>query len=86
MSGSSGSGPPVSIADSRSPSADHLARAQQDRLGDRDAECLGGLEVDNEFEMRRLLNRPVSPLEDLIKVPRGSAQQIFPVRALGQHP
>ena len=57
MSGSSGSGPPVSIADSRSPSADHLARAQQDRLGDRDAECLGGLEVDNEFEMRRLLNR-----------------------------
>ena len=36
---------------------DDLIRPQQERWRDREAERLGGLEVDHELELRRLLNR-----------------------------
>jgi hypothetical protein len=38
---------------------DHLIRPQQQRRRDREAERLRGLEVDNEVELGRLLNRKV---------------------------
>src|SRR5206468_10199171 len=38
---------------------DHIIRAQQQRLRDGDTERLGGLEVDYELELRRLLERQV---------------------------
>src|SRR5258708_16523721 len=36
---------------------DHLIRPQQERLRNREPECLGGLEVDDEIELGGLLNR-----------------------------
>src|ERR1700737_1140366 len=41
---------------------DHLIRPQQERLGNRQAEGLGGLEVDDQLELRRLLDREVGGL------------------------
>jgi len=41
---------------------DHLIRPQQQRRRDRQAERLGGLEVDDEFEFRWLLYRKISRL------------------------
>ena len=58
----------------RSASLDHLVRAQQQRLRDSQAERLGRLEVDREFEPRRLLDGKfawVSALQDLVDVPGG---------------
>jgi hypothetical protein len=34
---------------------DHLSRLEQQRLGDREAQRLGGLHIDHEFERHRLL-------------------------------
>ena len=48
-----------------------LIRTDQDRLRDRQAECLGGLEVDHQFVLRRLLHGQVAWLgsfEDLVHV------------------
>ena len=45
---------------------DHLVRTQQHVPRDRQAECLGGLQIDDQLELRRLLNREVQawrPLE-----------------------
>ena len=39
------------------PSLDHLIRPQQQRRRDRQAEGLGGLEVDDQLELRGLLDR-----------------------------
>src|SRR2546425_8658892 len=36
---------------------DHLIRLEEDRLRNRQAECLSGLEVDHQLELRRLLHR-----------------------------
>jgi hypothetical protein len=36
--------------------ADHLVRQEQERRGDRDPERLGGLQVDDQLELRRLLH------------------------------
>src|SRR6266851_1189428 len=59
---------------------DHLIRPQQERLGDREAEGLGGLEVDDQLERRRLLDRQVArlrTLEDLVDV-GGSTPKVCP--------
>jgi hypothetical protein len=39
-----------------------LIRPQQQRRRDGEAECLGGLEVDDEFELGRLFDRKVGRL------------------------
>src|SRR5262249_46887016 len=52
----------------------HLIRPQQQRRRDREAEGLGGLEVDDQFELRRLLDWQVGrlrALEDLVHIARG---------------
>ena len=36
---------------------DHLVRGGEERFRDREAECLGGLEVDHQFQLGRLLDR-----------------------------
>ena len=36
---------------------DHLVGAQQERLRDRQPERLAGLEIDNQFKLRRVLHR-----------------------------
>src|SRR6266705_1765138 len=41
-------------------SLDHLVRANQDRLRNRDAEGLRRLHVDHQLELRRLLDRNIS--------------------------
>src|SRR5882724_129450 len=54
--------------------------------GDREAEGLGGFEVDDELELRRLLDRQVGwlrALEDLVYVDCGSPHQLDPVGAIG---
>src|SRR6266446_10648065 len=40
----------------------HLVRAQQDRLWDRDSKCLGGLEVDHQLDLGWLQDRQISRL------------------------
>ena len=40
----------------------HLIRAYQQRLRDRDAECLGRLEIDHQLELGRLLDGEASRL------------------------
>src|SRR5437016_5773856 len=50
---------------------DHLVRLEQDRRGDGEAEGLGGLEVDHQLELYRLLHGEISrfgPLQDLIDI------------------
>jgi hypothetical protein len=50
---------------------DYLIRSQQQRVGNGDAERLGGLEVDHELELGGLLHRQVGrvgPLQDLVHV------------------
>ncbi len=47
---------PAELGLSSCPSLNHLIRSQEERLGDRDAERLGGLEVDHQFELDRLLD------------------------------
>src|SRR5262249_61956003 len=57
-------------------SADDLVGLEEQRRGDRQAEGTGGLEVDDQLELRGLLDRQVSrlgPFEDFIHV-SGSRQ------------
>ena len=39
---------------------DRLVGAQEERLGDREPECLGGCQIDDEIELDRLFDRQVS--------------------------
>ena len=40
----------------------HLVRAQQKQLRDGEPQCLGGLEVDNELELTRVLDGQIARL------------------------
>src|SRR5262245_1785623 len=58
---------------------DHLVRPEQKRLRDRQAECLGGLHVDDQLESGWLLDRQVGwlgTLEDFVHIGRGAPIQI----------
>jgi hypothetical protein len=45
---------------------DHLVRPRQHRLRDRQAKCLGGLEIDDEFELSGLLDGEITGLAALV--------------------
>jgi hypothetical protein len=57
---------------------DHLIRPQQERQGNREAERLRGLEVDDEIELGRLFHGQVGlgALENLVHVGGGAPKQI----------
>src|SRR6266581_1169071 len=60
-------------------SFDHPVGAQEDGLRDRDAESLGGLEVDDQFELRGLLDGQVArlrALENPVHVACGPARKV----------
>jgi hypothetical protein len=46
----------------RDASFDDLVSASEDRLRDRQTECLGGLEIDNQLELGRFLDREIGGL------------------------
>jgi hypothetical protein len=53
----------------------HLVRVRQHRLGDREAQCLRGFQVDHQLELSRLLDGQVVGLgafENLVHVGRGA--------------
>src|SRR5712691_13549178 len=65
---------------------DHLVRLQQERGRDREAEGLRGLEVDDQLELRRLLDGKIgglSALEDLVHIGRGTSIQVREIGAIG---
>src|SRR6266850_765974 len=69
----------------RAPGAllNHFIRPPQHRLWDRQPECLGGLEVDREPELRRLFDRQIGglgTLENLVDVAAQAPPQIAMVR------
>ena len=60
-------------------SLDHLIRPQQQRRRDGEAEGLGRLEVDDQFELRGLLDGEVGgfrAFEDLVHISRGTPGQV----------
>src|SRR5260370_25134675 len=68
------------------PLLDHLIRPLQERRRDRQAEGLGGLEVDDQLELGGLLDREVGgsgPLEDLVNVLGGATIQVQHISAIG---
>src|SRR5713101_7586654 len=75
------------IAETRpSVSLDDLIRPQQQRLRDRQAERLGGLEVDHELPLRRLLDGEIGglgALQDLVHEGGSSAEHIREVSRIG---
>ena len=64
---------------------DHLVRPDEDRLRNREAQGLGGLEVDHQLELGRLLHGEVGgfgPLQDLVHQRGGLTEllgQVFPI-------
>ena len=59
----------------RAKSLNYLIRPQQQRRRNRQAECLGGLEVDDEFEFRRLLDGQITrfgALQDFVDIGRNA--------------
>src|SRR5215831_1801574 len=70
---------------SRFTSLDHLVGEQQERFGDREAERLGSLEIDPQFEFRRLDHRQISrlfPAQDTGNIDAGLPVQLAGVRAI----
>jgi hypothetical protein len=64
-------------------SLDHSGSAQKHRLGNRHAKGVGGLEIDRELELRRLLDRQIGgprPFEDSMDIYGGLAQLIRRIR------
>src|SRR5438093_12328681 len=58
-------------------SLDHLVGAQEERLGDRQAKRLGGVQIDDEIELGRLLDRDVAwlgPSQNLVNIVGGTAE------------
>src|SRR5215475_7606085 len=67
-------------------SFDHLIRSSQQRLRHGQAECPGGLEVDDQVELRWLLHGQVTglgALEDLVDVARGAPEEVRQVCSIG---
>ena len=67
-------------------SFDHLVGAQQDRCRQLDADRLGGLEIDDEIELGRLLDPKVGrlrPAQNLVNVVGGAPKQAREVRCIG---
>src|SRR4030095_4996282 len=65
---------------------DHLIRPRQQRRRDRQAERLGGLEVDDQLELGGLLDRKVSrlrPLENAIDIARHAPVHVREAYAVG---
>src|SRR5262245_59864034 len=61
-------------------SPEDLVRSSQKRCGNREAERLGGLEIDREIELRRLLHREIGwvrAFQDLVDVRGGPAPQVW---------
>src|ERR1700730_10503633 len=68
------------------PSLDHLIRPLQERRRDRPAEGLGGLEVDGQFEFRRLLERKISRLgapQNLVYIDRTAPRHRGDIHPIG---
>src|SRR5215475_13917654 len=66
---------------------DHLVRASQDGLWNRQPDRLGRLEVDDKFELGGLLDRQIGgirPLEDLVHIHGDAAELIGIVRAVAE--
>src|SRR6516225_9982172 len=65
---------------------DHLVRLEEERRGYRQSEVLGGLEVDDQLELRGLLDgeiRGLSPLENLVDVGGGAPKVVGEARPIG---
>src|SRR5258707_15389820 len=68
------------------PLFDYLIRPQQERLWDRQAEGLGGLEVDDQLELGGLLDGQVAylgTLEDPVDVGRRAPEEIGHIGPVG---
>src|SRR5262245_41047742 len=66
---------------------DYLVRSQQQCLWDREAEGLRGLEIDDQLELRGLLDRKIARLctiENLVYGIRGAAVIRQSIRAVGE--
>ena len=70
-------------------SLEYLSRLEEDGWGDREAEGLGGLEVDDQLELHWLLHGKVGRLRDFqyfVHVGRGATKQIINVHPVGHQP
>src|SRR5262249_52346585 len=66
--------------------SDHLGRLEEDSRGNREAEGLGGLEVDDQLELRGLLHGQVArrgAFEDLVHIGGGAPERVRQARAIG---
>src|SRR5262245_62658514 len=91
IGGSAGLSLNVDRGNSRCPShlfswINHLIRPQQQRRRDREAQGFGGLEVDDEFEFRRLLDGEISWLgasENLVHIDRSTSRHFGDINSIG---
>src|SRR5439155_19781986 len=71
-------------------SLNHFVRAEQQRLWDREAKRLRGLETDNQLELRRLRDGQIArlcPAQNPVDVARNDATRGWNIRPVGyQHP
>src|SRR6266481_2756098 len=67
-------------------SLDHLVRAREERLRNRQPQRLRGLEIDNQLELRRLLHGQVARLgtaQDFVDVGSGAPELVRQARPIG---
>src|SRR2546430_5855714 len=70
----------------RQPLLDHLVGALLDRHRNLEAECLGGLEIDDKLIFDRHLHRQIGwflALEDTVDIGRSAAKQVDKIGAIG---
>src|SRR5262249_8722790 len=80
---------PCASTQNRKASLDHLIRPRQQRGWDREAERFGGLEVDDQLELRRLLDGQVGrfcTFEDLVDLDRRAAPGLIDAVAVVHQP